>query len=390
MNIQEKLIVRTEARESQVQFIDLKTQQAAIKDQVDSAIQRVLAHGKYIMGPDIEWLEDELARRTGAAEVVGCASGTDALVIPLLGEGIGAGDAVFIPSFTYNATANAVLMTGATPVFVDSDPLTFNMDPDDLLERIEAVETEGKLKARAIIAVDLFGLPADYTALSCIADGRGMFLMADAAQSFGGGQNGKQVGALAPVSATSFFPSKTLGCYGDGGAMFTMDREKAALWRSIGFHGTDDQRKESLRVGMNGRLDTIQAAILIEKLKIFDEESKVRNNAAQIYHDRLAERVALTPITEEDKSSWGLFSVLAKDTTERTRMQEHLKIRGIPSAIYYTTPLHRHAAFAGFAPKSGLPVCEDASTRIFALPMHPYLTEDHVHQVCDAVLEVKE
>ncbi len=388
MNIREKLIVRTEVCESQVQFIDLKAQQAVVKDQIDAAIQRVMAHGKYIMGPDIEWLEDELAKRTGAAEVVGCASGTDALVIPLLGEGVGPGDAVFIPSFTYNATANAVLMTGATPVFVDIDPATFNMDPDDLLEKIETVESEGKLKARAIIAVDLFGLPADYNTLSYIADGRGIFLMADAAQSFGGAQGGAQVGSLAPVSTTSFFPSKTLGCYGDGGAMFAMDPEKAALWRSIGFHGTDDQRKESLRVGMNGRLDTIQAAILIEKLKIFDEELKLRNNVAEIYHDRLSERLELTPLTEEDQSSWGLFCVLAKDNAERARMQEHLKLRGIPTAIYYTTPLHQHAAFAAYAPEGGLPVCEDASTRIFALPMHPYLTEDQVHRVCDAVLEL--
>lgn len=390
MNIQERLIARTEVEQATVQFIDLKAQQAMIKDQVDAAIQRVLAHGKYIMGPDLDWLEEELAKRTGAAEVVGCASGTDALVIPLMGENIGAGDAVFIPAFTYNATASAVLMVGATPVFVDIDPETFNMDPDDLLEKIEAVEKAGKLKARAIIAVDLFGLPADYNMISYIANGRGMFLMADAAQSFGGAQGDKKVGALAPVSATSFFPSKTLGCYGDGGAMFAMDPEKAELWRSILFHGTDTQRKESVRVGMNGRLDTIQAAILIEKLKIFDEESKRRNNAAEIYHDRLSERLALTPVAEDTQSSWGLFSVLAKDNAERARMQEHLKIRGIPSAIYYTTPLHLHAAFAEYAPEGGLPACEDASTRIFALPMHPYLTEDQVHRVCDAVLEVKE
>jgi UDP-2-acetamido-2-deoxy-ribo-hexuluronate aminotransferase len=388
MTIQEKLIVRTEVEASPIAFIDLKAQQALIKDRVDSAIQRVLAHGRYIAGPEIDWLETELAKRTGAADVVGVASGTDALVIPLIGEGIGHGDAVFIPAFTYNATANAVLMTGATPVFVDTDPSTFNMDPDDLLEKIEQVEAEGKLKARAIVAVDLFGMPADYAMLSYIADGRGMFLMADAAQSFGGSQRGVEVGALAPVSATSFFPSKTLGCYGDGGAIFTTDSEKADLWRSIRFHGTDDQRKESLRVGMNGRLDTIQAAILIEKLKIFDEELKVRNNTAEIYHDRLSERLALTPRNEDDRSSYGLFSALARDTEDRAKIQEHLKMRGVPTAIYYTTPLHKHRAFEAYAPEGGLPVCEDASTRIFALPMHPYLSEDQVHHICDAVLEM--
>lgn len=388
MNVQEKLIVRTEVEQSEIAFIDLKAQQARIKDRVDGSIQRVLAHGRYIGGPEIDWLEEELAKRTGAADVVGVASGTDALIIPLLGEGIGHGDAVFIPAFTYNATANAVLVTGATPIFVDIDPVSFNMDPDDLLEKIEQIEEEGKLKPRAIIAVDLFGLPADYHMISYIADGRGMFLMADAAQSFGGAQRGTAVGALAPVSATSFFPSKALGCYGDGGAIFTTDPELGELWRSIRFHGTDDQRKESLRVGMNGRLDTIQAAILIEKLKIFDEEWKVRNNAAEIYHDRLSERLGITPITEDDQSSWGLFAVLAKDTEDRAKLQEHLKMRGVPTAIYYTTPLHTHAAFAPYAPKGGLPVCEEASTRIFALPMHPYLTEDQVHHICDAVLEM--
>lgn len=384
----EPLIARTEAEDAQIAFIDLKAQQAYLKTRMDKAIATVLDHGRYISGPEIDQLEAELARRTGAVDVVGVASGTDALIIPLIGEGIGHGDAVFIPAFTYNATANAVLAVGARPVFVDIDLKTFNLDVAHLEASVAEVVAEGKYRPRAIIPVDLFGLPAEYNKIQEIASRHDMFVMADAAQSFGGGLDGKAVGSLAPVSATSFFPSKTLGCYGDGGAIFTMDKERGDLWRSIRFHGTDDQRKESLRVGINGRLDTLQAAILLVKLSIFDEEWQNRNAAATIYHERLAERLELTPQAEGVKSSWGLFSALAKDSDERARIQDHLKGAGIPSAIYYTHPLHVHTAFKAFAPAGGLPVCEDAATRIFSLPMHPYLSEAQAHRVCDAILAV--
>jgi len=388
MNKPESLIARTEAEDAQIAFIDLKAQQAYLKPRIDAAIATVLDHGRYISGSEIDELEDELARRTGAVDVVGVASGTDALIIPLIGEGIGHGDAVFIPAFTYNATANAVLAVGARPVFIDIDPKTFNMDVAHLEQSVGEVVAEGKYRPSAIVPVDLFGLPADYPKIHEIAARHDMFVMADAAQSFGGSLGDKEVGALAPVSATSFFPSKTLGCYGDGGAIFTMDKERGDLWRSIRFHGTDDQRKESLRVGINGRLDTLQAAILLVKLSIFDEEWQNRDAAATIYHERLAERLELTPQADGVKSSWGLFSCLAKDGDERARIQDHLKGAGIPSAIYYTHPLHQHTAFKAFAPAGGLPVCEDASTRIFSLPMHPYLSEAQAHRVCDAILEV--
>lgn len=338
------IIARTDVDDAQIAFIDLKAQQNLLKPQIDEAIQKVLDHGRYISGPEIDELEAELARRTGAVDVVGVASGTDALIIPLMGEGVGHGDAVFIPAFTYNATANAVLAIGATPVFVDIHPQTFNMDTAHLQVQIDDVIAKGELEPKAIVAVDLFGLPADYPEINAIADKHELFLMADAAQSFGGGIGDNPVGSLAPVSATSFFPSKTLGCYGDGGAIFTMDQERADLWKSIRFHGTDDQRKESLRVGINGRLDTMQAAILLVKLSVFDEEWQNRDKAAEIYLERLSGRLELTPAKEGIQSSWGLFSVLAKDTDERTRLQSHLQSKGIPSAIYYTHPLHVHAA----------------------------------------------
>ncbi|TNE57739.1 MAG: DegT/DnrJ/EryC1/StrS aminotransferase family protein [Alphaproteobacteria bacterium] len=382
------LIARSGVEDGPINFMDLKAQQNVIRAEVDAVIQKVLDHGRYISGPEIDELEAELARRTGAVEVVGCASGTDALIIPLMGEGIGPGDAVFIPGFTYNATANAVLAVGATPVFVDIDPKTFNICTDHLEAQIDATLAGGKLTPKAIIAVDLFGLPADYPTLTKIADKHGLFFMADAAQSFGGAIGDNPVGSLAPVSGTSFFPSKTLGCYGDGGAIFSMDKERADIWKSIRFHGTDDARKESLRVGINGRLDTIQAAILLVKLKIFDAEWENRNRAAQIYYERLSERLGLPPQVDGFKSSWGLFSGLARSGDDRARIQSHLQSKKIPSAIYYTMGLHVHHAFSAYAPDGGLPHCEDASTRILALPMHPYLTDENVHDICDAVLEV--
>ncbi len=388
MNKPDNLIVRTEPDTSDIAFIDLKAQQALLKDGIDEAIQTVLSHGRYISGPEIDQLEEELARRTGAADVVGVASGTDALIIPLVGEGIGHGDAVFLPSFTYNASANAVLHAGATPVFVDIDVSTFNMDPNHLSQQIDAVKAKGELTPKAIMTVDLFGLPVDYAAIDAIANAHGLLVLADSAQSFGGAYKGKSVGSLAPITGTSFFPSKTLGCYGDAGAIFSMDKERADLWRSIRFHGTDDQRKESLRVGINGRIDTLQAAILLVKLSVFDDEWHARDRAAQIYLERLGERLSLPKIEEGVQSSWGLFSTLARDMDDRSRLQNHLKSKNIPSAIYYTLPLHQHTAFKAYGPEGGLPVCEEVSSRIFSLPMHPYLTEAQVHRVCDAILEV--
>lgn len=388
MNKPQNIIMRMDVAGSDIQFVDLKAQQNRIRADVDAAIANVLAHGRYISGPEIDEFETALIERTGAADIVTCASGTDALLIPMMSEGIGTGDAVFLPAFTYNATANAVLMAGATPVFVDIEPETFNIDPLDLELRIQQTLGAGELKPRAIMAVDLFGIPADYERLKKIAARHDLCLMADAAQSFGASVDGAPVGTLAPITATSFFPSKALGCYGDGGAMFTMDKEQGKLWRSIRFHGTDETRKESLRVGMNGRLDTIQAAILLVKLSIFDDERKACRMVSEIYSKALNGRVGLVVERAGVASSHGLFSMLARDSDDRDRIQSHLHSKGIPTAIYYTHPLHQHAAFRPFAPAEGLPVSEDISTRILSLPMHAYLSEKQADFICEAVLEV--
>lgn len=358
-----------------IAFIDLKAQQARIRPQIEAAVMGVLDHGAYVMGPEITQFEEDLIAYTGAADAVGCSSGTDALVIAMMGEEIGAGHAVFIPAFTYNATANAVIMMGATPVFVDIEKETFNIDPQDLEKRIAEVKSDGKLTPKAIVGVDLFGRPADYAALQAIADSESMVLMADAAQSFGGAFDGKMVGAAAPITGTSFFPAKGLGGYGDGGAIFTTDKEKGELWRSLRFHGTDASRKLSVRVGMNGRLDTFQAAILIEKLKIYEDEWHTRQRAASIYLEGLEGVVGLPAADQRMRSSWGLFSVLLNEGTDRAGLQAALKEDGIPSAVYYSHPLHVHPAFEAYAPAGGLPVCEICAEHILALPMHPYLSE---------------
>ncbi|MFP4004729.1 MAG: DegT/DnrJ/EryC1/StrS family aminotransferase [Alphaproteobacteria bacterium] len=367
-----------------VAFIDLKAQQAAIRDRIEARIKAVLDHGQYINGPEIAELEEALKAYSGAADAVAVASGTDALVIALMAEGVGAGDAVFVPGFTYNATANAVLMTGAEPVFVDVDRRTFNMCPDDLAAKAEAVAAEGRVRPRAVIAVDLFGLPAHYPAISTVAERHGMPVMADAAQSFGGARGNARVGTLAPVTATSFFPAKTLGCYGDGGAIFATDPARGELWRSIRWHGTDDARRDSVRVGMNGRMDSIQAAVLLEKLEIYDGELARRREIAARYDAALADVLDLPARPKDVAPSWGLYSVTVP---ERDRLRSGLQERGIPAAIYYQTPLHLMPAFADYAPAGGLPACEALAAEILSLPMHPYLSDDQVDRVCEAVRE---
>lgn len=365
-----------------IAFIDLKAQQALIRERIEARIKAVLDHGRYINGPEIGELEEALKDYTGAADAVAVASGTDALVIALMAEEIGAGDAVFVPGFTYNATANAVLMTGAVPVFVDVDRHTFNMCADDLAARAEAVADEGRLTPRAVIAVDLFGLPAHYPAVGTVAERHGMQVIADAAQSFGGTQGNARVGNLAPITATSFFPAKTLGCYGDGGAMFAGDTAKGEVWRSIRWHGTDEARQDSVRVGMNGRMDSIQAAVLLEKLSIHDAELARRREIAARYDAALDEVLDLPARPRDSAPSWGLYSVTHP---ERDRLRRALREEGIPTAVYYPTPLHRMAAFAPFAPADGLPVCERVSAEILSLPMHAYLSDGQVDRICGVI-----
>lgn len=384
MNSVVNLTLAKKTQVGDIAFIDLVAQQRRIRPAIEKRLQQVLDHGRYIAGPEIDELEETLAERTGARTVTACASGTAALIIPLLARGIGRGDAVFAPAFSYNATANAILLAGATPVFVDIDPDTFNMDPDDLKRRIETVKSEGRLHPAAIIPVDLFGSPADYRAISAIAEKEGLFLLSDGAQSFGSELDGRQVGNLAPATATSFFPGKGLGAYGDAGAIFsqnTLDRER---WASIRWHGTDEARKDSVRVGFNGRMDSFQAAVLLEKLSIFEDELAARRRIAAEYNERLSDIARPQADIEGAVSAQGYYSLCIENRDEVVRK---LNESGVPTAIYYTTPLHLMPAFADYAPASGLPVTEKIASEIFALPMHAYLTPQQVDYICAAVHE---
>ncbi|WP_425407731.1 DegT/DnrJ/EryC1/StrS family aminotransferase [Hyphococcus sp.] len=384
MNSVVNLTIAGRTQVGDISFIDLVAQQRRIRSAIERRLQNVLDHGRYIAGPEIDELEETLAERTGARTVIACASGTAALIIPLLARGVGAGDAVFVPAFTYNATANAILLAGATPVFVDIDPETFNIDASDLQRRIDAVKSEGRLQPTAIIPVDLFGSPADYPAISEIAKAEDLFLLSDGAQSFGAELNGQQVGNLAPATATSFFPGKGLGAYGDAGAIFsqnTLDRER---WASIRWHGTDEARKDSVRVGFNGRMDSFQAAVLLEKLSIFDDELAARRRIADEYDRRLEGVGRPQADIKGAVSGQGYYSLCVEN---RDSVVQKLKQAGVPTAIYYTTPLHLMPAFSDYAPANGLPVTEKVASEIFALPMHAYLTPQQVDYICDAVIE---
>jgi dTDP-4-amino-4,6-dideoxygalactose transaminase len=365
-----------------IRFFDLETPKTRLRADIEKRWQKILDHGAFIGGPEVAELEASLARWAGAKHALAVASGTDALVIALMGEGLGANDAVFIPGFTYNATANAVLLAGAIPVFVDVDAHTCNIDVVHLESQIDAVVREGKLRPRMVVAVDLYGLPADYAAINRIAKKHGMLVLADAAQSFGGGQNGKMIGALTDMTATSFYPSKTLGCYGDGGAMLTDDADRFDRWTSIRWHGTDAQKKESIRVGVNGRLDSVQCAVLLSKLTVFPEEMKARERIAQRYRQALGNAVEMQHVPQGSQSAWGLFTIMVDN---RDAVQKKLQEAGVPSSIYYFKSLHQHQAFAKYAPKGGLPVCEKLAARVLSLPMHPYLTDEQIDRVVAAV-----
>jgi dTDP-4-amino-4,6-dideoxygalactose transaminase len=371
-----------EADAGPIRFFDLETPKKTLRADIEKRWQKILDHGAFIGGPEVTELEAALAARTGAKHALAVASGTDALVIALMGEEVTSRDAIFIPGFTYNATANAVLVAGATPVFVDVDPHTCNMDPAHLEAQVEAVVREGKLTPRMIIAVDLYGLPADYAAISRIAKKHAMLVMADAAQSFGGAQGGRMIGAIADMTTLSFYPSKTLGCYGDGGAMTTDDAARFDRWSSIRWHGTDAQKKESIRVGVNGRLDSVQCAVLLSKLTIFGDEMKARERIAQRYRAGLGNAVEVQHVPAGSQNAWGLFTIMVNN---RDAVMKALQEKGVPSSIYYYKALHQHKAFAPYAPKGGLPVCEKLAARVLSLPMHPYLTDGQVDRVIAAV-----
>ncbi len=366
-----------------IPFIDLKSQYNVIRDKVDAGIRRVLEHGQYILGPEVGECERRLAAFAGTKHCLTVSSGTDALIAPLMASGIGPGDAVFLPTFTFTATAEVVLLVGAQPVYVDVDPRLFNIDVAHLRERIAAVRKEGKYRPRAVIAVDLFGLPADYDRLATLCDAEGFFLIADAAQSFGAMLNSRRVGSLAPVTATSFFPAKPLGCYGDGGAIFTDDSALFAKLASIRVHGQGRSKYEVERVGLNARFDTIQAAVILAKLDIFDGELERREAVAQKYRAALAGAVEIPLVPSGDRSAWAQFSILS---SRRDAIADALRSKGIPTAIYYPVPMHLQPVYRDCDAGGGAyPVAEDLAKRILSLPMHPYLDDPTIDTVAAIV-----
>jgi dTDP-4-amino-4,6-dideoxygalactose transaminase len=373
-----------------VQFIDLAAQYKRIQKEIDESIARVLKHGKYIMGPEVEELEIKLSEYVGVKHCISCSNGTDALLMPLMAWNIGEGDAVFTTPFTFVATAEVISLLGATPVFVDIDADTFNMDPLQLEEAIKNVLDKGTLRPRAIIPVDLFGLPADYERIEKVAGKYGLKILEDAAQGLGGSINGKKAGSFGHAAGTSFFPAKPLGCYGDGGAVFTNDDSLADALKSIRIHGKGRDKYDNIRVGLNSRLDTIQAAILLPKLKAFSEyELEARNDSAYLYTIGLKDAIKTPFVPEGMISSWAQYSVLAKSSSERTLLMDKLKSSNIPTMIYYAKPLHLQGTFKSLGYEKGdFPVSEDVSTRIFSLPMHPYLEKDVIDRVVTTVINL--
>jgi dTDP-4-amino-4,6-dideoxygalactose transaminase len=367
-----------------IPFIDVAAQRRRLGRAVDDAVARVLAHCQFVQGPEVGAFEADLAAFSGARHAIGCASGTDALLLVLMAWEIGPGDAVVCPSFTYHATAEMVALLGATPIIADVLPETFNLDPASC-ERAVATAQRLGLKPRAIIPVDLFGLPADHDAINAIAAAHGLAVLDDAAQAFGATYQDRKLGTLATATATSFFPAKPLGCYGDGGAVFTDDDALAARVKSIRLHGEGVDRSEAARIGITGRLDTIQAAVLIEKLKIFPDEIAARNRVAARYSQALAD-VTIVPRTGNRSTSvWAQYTIRL-EPGRRAAFAAALKADGIPTAIYYTKPLHRQPAYRGFpVADGGVPVSEQLSDEVISLPMHAYLEPPVQDRIIDAV-----
>ena len=354
-----------------MQFIDLVAQYQALKTKIDTRIQGVLDHGQYIMGPEVAELEGQLANYVGVKHAITCANGTDALTLAMIVLDIKQGDAVFCPTFTFFATAETIAFQHATPVFVDSNAATFNLCPVDLERRIIKVISEGKLKPKAIVAVDLFGLPADYPAIMAIAEKYDLKVIEDAAQGFGGEINGQRAGSFGDMATTSFFPAKPLGCYGDGGAIFTDDDEYAALLRSYRAHGKGNDKYDNVRIGMNSRLDTIQAAILLEKLSAFPNELLHRNRAAGSYGTALRGRYKTPVIPDGYLSSWAQYTLVDEN---RDAIMADYEAKGIPTLIYYGTCLHQQTAFKNLEYlDADFPVASRLAKQVFSLPMHGYL-----------------
>ena len=393
--------ITQESEDTQLQFIDLKAQQDSIRPRLEKNIHTVLGHGRYILGPEVKELEQRLCEYTGAKHCIGVSSGTDALLMPLMAWGIGPGDAVFTTPFTFIATAEVIQLLGATPVFVDIDPQTFNMDPQKLELAIRAVqknnpeiyplpskpERVSRLVPKAIIPVDLFGLPADYDPITSIAENHGLKVLADSAQGFGSQYKGRKSGTLGHATATSFFPAKPLGGYGDGGAIFTNDDRLAETLESIRVHGKGKDKYDNVRIGLNARLDTLQASILLAKLDIFDKELEAKERLAKKYNDLIAQNgKKLKPqyVPPSTRSSWAQYSLLTSSYVDREKIQKALKASGIPCMVYYPKPLHMQTAFdeLGYS-EEDFPVSKKTSETILSLPMHGYMDDLAIQKIGD-------
>jgi dTDP-4-amino-4,6-dideoxygalactose transaminase len=389
-----------------MQFVDLATQQRRIRKKLEANVLAVFDHGKYIMGPEIKELEDRLREFVGVKHAIGCASGTDALLMALMAHRVGPGDVVFTTPFTFIATAEVISLLGATTVFVDIDIETFNIDPDRLESAIDAVRSQDAsihpipgiesevtnqpqaLNIRGIIAVDIFGLPADYERIQNIAGEHNLFVIEDAAQSFGAELNGRRACSFGNIACTSFFPAKPLGCYGDGGMCFTDDDELAEIMESLRVHGKGHHKYDNVRIGVNGRLDTLQAGILLAKFDIFPEEIDCRQRVAHRYNELLDpfSYIKIPCVPRGSKSAWAQYSILAADDQQRKDLQNQLKEAGIPTAVYYPKPLHLQSAFSYLGYQKGdFPVSENCSERIFSLPMHPYLTQEEQEKIAEVI-----
>ena len=372
-----------------MQFRDLKTQYTVLKDEMDKAILDVVASSAFVMGPKIKEMEMAFAEYVGVKHCVACNSGTDALLLALKVWDVKPGDAVFVPSFTFFASAEVIAMQGATPVFVDVDKDTFNMDVADLERKIDQTVKAGKLTPRVVIGVDLFGLPADFKAIRKVADKHGLYVLEDGAQGFGGRIGDRKACTFGDISTTSFFPAKPVGCYGDGGAVFTDNDAWAELLESYHIHGKGSDRYDNVRIGMNSRLDSIQAAVLLVKLKAFKEYELVDvNKVADRYTEKL-KNVVKTPIVPEGfYSSWAQYTLQVEDKEVRAGLQAALKTLDIPTAIYYPIPMHRQTAFSYLSPEDNhCPVSDKLADTVISLPIHPYLSEMDQDMICDAVRE---
>ena len=372
-----------------MQFIDLHRQHEQFEDTLRQRIDMVLKHKQFIQGPEVKELELRLASYTGRKYVMSCASGTDALTISLMALGVKQGDAVFVPSFTFFASAESIVLAGAVPIFVDCRQDSFNMSPDSLREAVLRIKEDGRLRPRGIMAVDLFGQPAEYEEICTIAREYGLFVLEDGAQGFGGAIGDRKACSFGDISTTSFYPAKPLGCYGDGGAIFTDSEELAQAALSIRSHGQGQNKYDNIRIGLNSRLDTIQAAVLLVKLDFFASELGLREQAARRYCRQLEGAIELPVVLDGYRSCWAQYTLKAKSYEERQRILQALNQKGIPTAIFYPNPIHMTAAFKDhpFCSRS-LAVTEDLSKRVFSVPMHPYLSEAEIDHICGVIRKI--